>query len=87
MHLSPLTTWLPPPTDMTPHTKQRTRPCGGLVSCRSCIALGGFSAYIACMLTRATQEMGVRLLLAIPSSGCDVTGHRGFSTQDRRLKA
>ena len=79
---------------MTPHTNQRTRPYGGArtravgqVSVRSCIALGGVSADISCTHNRATQEMGVRLLLAISSSGCDVTGHRGFSTQDRLLKA
>ena len=36
---------------------------------------------MSCLLT------DVRLLLAIPSSGYDVTGHRGFSTQDRLLKA
>ena len=44
-----------------------------------CIALGGLSTDIACM--------GVRLLFTVPSSGCDVTGHRGFSNPDRRLKA
>ena len=44
-----------------------------------CIALGGLSTDIACM--------GIRLLFTVPLSGCDVTGHRGFSNTDRRLKA
>ena len=44
-----------------------------------CIELGRFSTDIACM--------GDRLLFTVPSSGCDVTGHSGFSNTDRWLKA
>ena len=46
---------------------------------RSCIALGDLSTDIECM--------GVRRLVTVPSCGCDVTGHWGFSFPDRRLKA
>ena len=40
---------------------------------------------LVCIAKR--HRKGLSPTPAIPSSGCDVTGHRGFSTQDRLLKA